>query len=303
MAVGLAAFGYAVITFAGGDSSSTAVATSAATTSAEPTTEARPNEERATEAPQVGPAPVPAEPTWEPLFGPYVVEIVDEFERSPDGFTQGLEWVDGRLLHSTGQRGESERQWIDLETGAVETSAPLDDSEFGEGITIVGDEIFQLTWTSERLLVSDATTLELLRTVPYQGEGWGICHDGDSVVTSDGSSTLSFRDPESFDVQRQVTVVDANDALVTQLNELECVGGQVLANIWQTDTIVAIDPATGAVDATIDASALRPASTLPTGDDADENVLNGIAAIPEDGTALLTGKRWPVIYEVRFVPS
>lgn len=220
--------------------------------------------------------------------------VLEVRPHDPTSFTQGFELAGGVLYEGTGMVGQSAMLATDPATGQarrrVELPAPL----FGEGITVVGDRIWQLTWTDGVAIERDRDTLAQRRQVPYDGEGWGLCHDGSRLVMSDGSDGLTFRDPVTFAVQGGVLVRKAG-AGVRDLNELECAGGAVYANVWRTDEILRIDPASGAVTAVIDASGLLPADER---DGAD--VLNGIAAIPGTEEFLLTGKYWPHTYRVAF---
>ncbi len=231
------------------------------------------------------------------LVGDYRVEIVATYPHDPEAYTQGLELHDGLLLESTGRFGESSRRWVRPETGEIIETEPLDDDVFGEGITVVDERIFQLTWTNNLVIIADATTLDDQSEMTYEGEGWGICHDGESLIMSNGSADLIFRDPVTFALRSTVEVAD-DGVPVDRLNELECRADQVLANIYGSDEIVVIEPQTGAVVATIDAHRLRPPD-LPI-DDLDF-ALNGIAHDPETGTLYLTGKLWPVLFEVRLI--
>lgn len=231
------------------------------------------------------------------LVGDYAVKIVATYPHDPEAYTQGLELHDGLLLESTGRFGRSSRRWVLPESGEIVDAEPLDDEEFGEGITMVDERIFQLTWTNNRAIIADGATLDDQSQVTYEGEGWGICHDGASLIMSNGSAELTVRDPETFAVRSTVLVMD-NGVPVDRLNELECRAGQVLANIYGSDEIVVIDPQTGAVAATIDARSLRP---LDLAIDDLDFALNGIAHDPGADTLYLTGKLWPVLYEVRLV--
>lgn len=227
----------------------------------------------------------------------FSLEVVASYPHDVDAFTQGLELDDdGSLLESTGLFGESDLRKVDLETGDVEqvVATPLD--YFAEGITKVGDEIVQITWQNNTAFYWDAATYELNRQVNYEGEGWGICFDGRRLIMTDGSSELIFRDPVTFDEVGRMPVT-SQGVMVDALNEIECVQGTVWANRWTSDQIVGIDPTTGRVVATVDASSIRYDS-----DDANE-VLNGIAWDEATDTFLLTGKRWPTIYRVTFVPA
>ncbi|GAA4541168.1 glutaminyl-peptide cyclotransferase [Pseudonocardia xishanensis] len=216
------------------------------------------------------------------------VEVLGTLPHDPHAFTQGLELADGVLYEGTGLVGASELRELDPATGAVRRAVPIPEGLFGEGITVVGSSIWQLTWQDGVALQWDRATLTLLRQVPVQGEGWGLCLDGARLVRSDGTDRLHFHDPRTFAETGSVTVSGE-----TALNELECVGGQVWANVWQTDRLVRIDPSTGAVTAEVDASGLLTAEQR-----ADADVLNGIAHVTGD-EYLLTGKRWPTTFRVR----
>ncbi len=231
------------------------------------------------------------------LQGNYVARVFAKFPHDPLAYTQGLEWHEGWLYESTGQYGASDRRRIDPATGEIDLLVPLADELFGEGLTIVDDEVLQLTWREGELQRSGVDDLETRTTQRYEGEGWGLCHDGDAFFMSDGSSTLTKRNTTTFEATSAFEVT-ANGEPVALLNELECVGDQVFANVYGLDQIVAIDPRSGIVVAVIDASSLRPAEL--SADDLDF-VLNGMAYQPEAGRWFLTGKYWPVLYEVEFV--
>jgi glutamine cyclotransferase len=237
-------------------------------------------------------APPPTAPVWD-------YQVVAEYPHDPTAYTQGLVRIDGTLYEGTGLEGESELRRVDLATGEVLQAHPIDEEQFGEGIVVLGDRIYQITWQSETAYVYDRETFELLNTFAYEGEGWGITTDGERLIMSDGSNHLTFRDPETFDVLGSVEVQDAG-LPVTNLNELEFVEGEVWANVWQTDWIVRIDPATGNVTGWIDLSGLLPRDD-PAAEDAE--VLNGIAYDPETGELLVTGKFWPTLFEIELVPA
>ena len=222
------------------------------------------------------------------------VEVVAEVPHDPTAFTQGLELVDGVLYEGTGLVGRSEVRATDPETGEVRARTALPGDMFGEGITVVGDRIWQLTWQHGVAIERDRESLAELRRVGYPGEGWGLCHDGGRLVMSDGSATLTFRDPASFEPVGTVEVTEGGEPLV-RLNELECVDGSVYANVWQTDRIVRIDPDSGAVVASADLSGL-----LSADERAATDVLNGIAHVPGTEEFLVTGKLWPTMFRVRF---
>lgn len=223
--------------------------------------------------------------------------VVHVYPHDREAFTQGLEVFEGQLLESTGLLGRSSIRRVDLESGAVLARAPLAEDVFGEGLARVGARVWQITWRNGRAFTWDVRALRVLSEMPYTGEGWGLCYDGKRLVMSDGSARLTFRDADSFAVLGEVTVRQSG-APVTELNELECVDGSVYANVWQQDRIVRIDPATGSVTATIDASGLlEPAERGGT------DVLNGIAWWPEHRRFLITGKLWPHVYEVELVSA
>ncbi len=260
------------------------------TTQNEPTTPT----EAATTSETTEPAPILDSAS---LTGELTVEILETVDHDTDAFTQGLELLpDGRLVESTGLRGASDRRIVDPATGAVLATAPVDPSWFAEGITLADDRLVQLTWTSGIAVASDPDTLEQIEQFRYDGEGWGLCWMDDRFVMSDGSSTLTFRDRD-FEIIDTVDVT-INGQPLDRINELECVGDRVWANVWQAQVIVGIDPSTGEVVARLDASPLQPDGLS----DADD-VLNGIAHDERDDTYWLTGKRWPVMHRVRIVPN
>ncbi|MTD56647.1 glutaminyl-peptide cyclotransferase [Amycolatopsis pithecellobii] len=224
------------------------------------------------------------------------VQVVATLPHDTSAFTEGLELADGLLYEGTGLSGRSEvRAGPPGATPTVRAALPA--PFFGEGITVVGTKLWQLTWQDGIAIERDARTLAELRRVGYQGEGWGLCHQQDRLVMSNGSDKLTFRDPVSFAPLGTVTVHAGNQTF-DQLNELECVGDTVYANVWQTDTILRIDPATGTVTGRIDASGL-----LTDAQRRQADVLNGIAAVPGTDEFLVTGKLWPVLFRVKFVPS
>ena len=227
------------------------------------------------------------------------VEIVAEYPHDDQAFTQGLLLHDGRLYESTGLVGRSSLRQVSLATGEVIRRRDIPPPYFAEGLALVGEELLQITYTSGELFRWDLSTFESTGSARYQGEGWGLCYDGTALWMSDGSTNLVKRDPDTFARLATVKVSD-NGAPVVRLNELECVDGAIYANIWLTDDIVRIDPATGRVTARIDASPLKQSLGMRLGTDA---VLNGIAYREEDQSFLVTGKLWPKLFAVRFVPA
>ncbi len=226
-------------------------------------------------------------------------QVLATHPHDPEAFTQGLLWSNGQVFESTGLRGQSVLRTVDLPTGEVVRETSALPQHFGEGLALVNDQLVWLTWQSETAGVYDRDTLEQTGSFTYAGEGWGLCHDGTRLVMSNGSNTLTFRHPETFEVLGSVRVYDVDGSPVNRLNELECVDDDVWANVWLTDRIVVIDPATGAVVAEADMGGII--SPHPTGTDGN-NVLNGIAYRPDTATFLITGKRWPTLFEVRFEP-
>ena len=213
-------------------------------------------------------------------------------------FTEGLELTaDGStLLEGTGRTGRSQLRELDPATGALRRAVDLPPAVFGEGVTVLPDRIWQLTWKDGVVYDRDPSTLAVRRGLPLEREGWGVCHDGPRLISSDGTPDLVVRDPTSFTPLATVPVRAAG-VPVDQLNELECTPQGVWANVWQTDHIVRIDPTTGRVTAVVDAAGL-----LPVADRAGADVLNGIAAVPGTDEFLLAGKLWPTTFRVRFVP-
>jgi glutamine cyclotransferase len=222
-------------------------------------------------------------------------EVLAEVPHDPSAYTQGLELHEGTLYEGTGLEGRSQLRVLDPATGEVQRAESLPGQLFGEGIAVAGDRIWQLTWQDGVVLEWDRATLTLRRQLPLDGEGWGLCNDGTRLVRSDGTDRLRFHDPVTFAETGSVTVTIDGEP-VTQLNELECVDGQVWANVWPSDVLVRIDPASGQVTAAVDAAGLLDPEQRANAD----AVLNGIAALGND-EYLLSGKLWPVSFRVRFV--
>jgi glutamine cyclotransferase len=227
------------------------------------------------------------------------VETVASYPHDPRAFTQGLVWQDGALYESTGLVGRSSLRQVELTSGRVLRQADLPPPLFGEGLAWARGELVQLTWQSGRALRWAPADFASRGEWKYDGEGWGLCFDGTALVQSDGSHRLFFRDPQTFAVTRTLAVTE-NGQPLGRLNELECVGDLIYANVWMTDRIVAIASLNGVVRASIDAGGLLSAGERAAiGQGA---ILNGIAHDPGDGTFLLTGKLWPKLFRVRFVP-
>ncbi|MFE7772946.1 glutaminyl-peptide cyclotransferase [Streptomyces sp. NPDC057445] len=223
------------------------------------------------------------------------VKVLEVLPHDRDAFTQGLEIAGGVLYESTGVVGKSTMRAGPLD-GSPGVRVPLPTPLFGEGVAVVGSTVWQLTWRNGIAVERDARTLAERRRVPYQGEGWGLCHQKGRgrLVMSDGSSRLTFRDPRTLAKTGEVSVT-ADGQPVTRLNELECVGDTVYANVWGSDRIMRIDPDSGAVTGRIDAEGL-----LSPREGARADVLNGIAAVPGTDQFLITGKWWPKMFRVLF---
>ncbi|HKF47403.1 MAG TPA: glutaminyl-peptide cyclotransferase [Terracidiphilus sp.] len=223
--------------------------------------------------------------------------IVQTYPHDPASFTQGLLFADGHLYESTGLKGESTLRMDDLATGRPLQELNVPSQYFAEGLAAWGSTLIQLTWKSHVAFVYDRFSFRLLRAVPYPWDGWGLTTDGKLLVSSDGSAKLRFLDPETLREVREVTVKDGGSA-VTQLNELEYVKGEIYANVWHTDLIARISPATGKVLGWIDLSGL-----LKPGEVSDhEAVLNGIAYDARHDRLFVTGKLWPKLFEIQVVP-
>ncbi len=242
-----------------------------------------------------GAAPAGSGPAAGPAPLALRVRVLSERPHQSDAYTQGLVWHEGRLYESTGGYGRSSLRRVDPETGEVERRVDLPASYFGEGLARVGGQLIQLTWRERTAFVWDLETFERVGSRGYAGDGWGLCYAAPHLVMSDGGERLAFLDPADFSPARTVTVTLAGRPL-PMLNELECAEGWIYANVYQTDTIVRIDPQSGEVVATIDASGLLARSARE-----GEQVLNGIAYDEGRETFYLTGKLWPKLFEVIFV--
>lgn len=222
----------------------------------------------------------------------YSLEVVKEYPHDTGAYTQGLFFNGGQLYESTGQYGESSFRLVDLGSGKVSRRLDFAAKYFAEGSVILGDNLYILTWTNKVAFVYDAGDLSYKQTYSYPREGWGLTTDGRDLIASDGSSRLYFLSPE-FKLQKSLTV-KLNGRPVKYLNELEWIDGKIWANVYTTDLIVIIDPATGNVDATVDCGGLLPGKLRTP----ETDVLNGIA-VSEDGKIYLTGKNWPRLYEIK----
>lgn len=219
-------------------------------------------------------------------------EVTATYPHDRAAYTQGLIWADGVLYESVGRYANSDVRRVDLATGAVQASTKLSTDKFGEGLALLGGKLYQLTWKEEVAYVYDAATLAPLDSFRYAGEGWGLATDGTDLWMSDGSDSLRLLDPASFAVKR-VVKVRLNGMPLVKINEMEWDGGTLLANVYETDQVVRIDPASGEVLKVYDFEGLYP--DRPP----EVDVLNGIAHSPVAGEYLITGKYWPTLYRVK----
>jgi len=225
-------------------------------------------------------------------------EVIKAYPHDPTAFTQGLVYVDGALYESTGLNGQSSVRQVKLETGEVLQKQAVDPAHFAEGLAEWNGKLIQLTWRSGIGFVYDRATLRLKGTFNFSGEGWGLTHDGNRLILSDGTANLRFLNPDSFREIGRVVVRDRGNP-VQDLNELEFIKGEVYANIWHSNRIARISPATGEVLGWIDLSGLIPKQLLPH----SEAVLNGIAYDSANDRLFVTGKLWPKLFEIRVKPS
>ncbi len=233
-----------------------------------------------------------------PAFAADTYQIVHTYPHDQNAYTQGLFYLDGHLYESTGLNGQSSLRVEDLESGRILELHDIPSKYFAEGVAPWGTTLIQLTWQSHVALVYDRSTLHFLRTLAYEGEGWGLTADDKEMILSDGTATLRFLDPTTFKALRRVTVTD-HGRPVTQLNELEFVHGEIYANIWHSDRIARIAPASGKVLGFIDLTGLLPATERSS----PEAVLNGIAYDAARDRLFVTGKLWPSLFEIRVIPE
>ena len=240
------------------------------------------NNSKTTEAPANGPAPK------------YGYQIVNMWPHDSNAFTQGLILMDGKLLESTGQEGFSSLRRVELESGKVLQKVDVPEPYFAEGMTQLNGKVYQLTWQHHLGFIYDAQTFNRLGQFNYQGEGWGLTTDGQSLILSDGSPNIRFIDPANFRVTKTINVTDQNRP-IRELNELEYVKGEIYANVWHDNRIATIDPQSGRVNSWIDLTGLMPESEQLD----PEAVLNGIAYDQASDKLIVTGKLWPRVYEIK----
>ena len=223
--------------------------------------------------------------------------IVATYPHDTSYYTEGFQLYKNNLFESTGNYGVSKLVQIDLKTGKPVKVLSLNEKYFGEGLTVLNDTIYQMTYKEKTGFVYDMN-FKLIRTFTYDTEGWGMTTDGKSLIMSDGSSNLYYRDPKNFSTQKIVSVTD-NNGPIANVNELELVDGYIYANVWNTDNIIKIDPSNGHVVGKMDFTGLLEKAGKPGPDYNVGNVLNGIAYDPTKKTLLITGKMWPLIFEVK----
>jgi glutaminyl-peptide cyclotransferase len=223
--------------------------------------------------------------------------VVNTYPHDRGAFTEGLLFANGYLYESTGLYGRSSLRRVDLQTGGVMREVELPNQLFGEGLALFDGKLYQLTWKNHIGFIYDLKTFQVQRQFAYPFEGWGLTTDGSSLIASDGSDQIRFIDPATLTVQRSIAVRENGNA-VTNVNELEYVKGQIYANVWQTDRVLRIDPATGQVLHDYNLSGLLTAEdrTMPT------DVLNGIAYDPDGDHLYVTGKLWPKLFEIKLYP-
>jgi glutamine cyclotransferase len=221
-------------------------------------------------------------------------EVVNSYPHDSTSFTQGLLWRDGGFYESTGMYGESKLRRLEFPSGKVLKEVSLGDDLFGEGLALVDTRLIQLTWTTHRGFTYDIQSFKKLEEFRYDTEGWGLTYDGTNLILSDGSSDLFYLDPHSFKVTKKLPVT-MNGQPITELNELEFIEGEIWSNVWQTDLILRIDPATGRVTSFLKMNDLL----APADRTGREDVLNGIAYDADKKRIFVTGKRWPRIFEIK----
>jgi glutamine cyclotransferase len=232
----------------------------------------------------------------------YSIQVVATYPHDPKAFTQGLVYHNGFIYEGTGgkpARGDdfsSSLRKVELHSGKVVQKFDVPPTFFGEGITIIGDKVYQLTWQEGTGFIYNLDDFKLLREVKYSGDGWGLTNDGTNLIMSDGTHVIRFLNPEDFTTKRTITVTDEKGRPLMEINELEFVKGEIWANVWQTPWIVRIDPATGKLLGRIDLSSIAEdvAKKNRTAD-----VLNGIAHDPATDRIFVTGKNWPSLYEIK----
>lgn len=231
----------------------------------------------------------------------YTYKVISKLPHDTSAYVEGLEYHDGFFYEGTGEKGQSDLRKVNMQTGKVLQRAKLDTALFGEGITVIGNKILQLTWMDKKAFVYDKDTFKQLDELQYNREGWGLVFDGQKILASDGSNTIYFLDKNSYQQIGSIYVYDDKGS-VDSLNELEYIDGKIYANVYQTNTIVIINPENGAVEGKIDLTGLFPVMQYFKTDDArGNNVLNGIAYDKIGKRLFVAGKKWPYIFEIKVI--
>lgn len=234
-------------------------------------------------------------------------DVVKSYPHDPKAFTQGLVFRDGFLYESTGQEGESTLRKVEIETGKVLQKYDLPDEVFAEGIAIMGDKVYQLSWRDRMAWVYNLSDFKLLREIRYNDDGWGLTNDATNLYATNGTHVIKVLNPETFDVVRTIVVNDENGRPLMKLNELEMIHGEIWANRWHSEEIgkpnhiARIDPATGALKGWIDLSGISPDDQRT--EEQSENTLNGIAYDEANDRIFVTGKLWKRLYEIKLKPK
>jgi len=222
--------------------------------------------------------------------------VLNVYPHDTSSFTEGLLLHNGILLESTGNKGRSKLLEVDLKTGKIKKSIKLSDEYFGEGITVLNNKIYQLTYQEHKVFVYDMNFKKLAQEFEWPYEGWGMTTDGKSLLINTGGSNIYFVNPESFKIERTLGVSN-NNGYVSNINEMEWVEGAIYANIWQTNEIIKINAQTGLVEAKADFTDILKKSNVP---DSSSEAFNGIAYNPSSKTFYVTGKWWPALFEIKF---
>jgi len=229
----------------------------------------------------------------------YTYEVINTYPHDPTAYTQGLEFHQGVLYESTGKRGASTVRKVDFQTGEILQKVDLDPSEFGEGITLMGDKLYMLTWQSGKGHVFKADNLEKIKSFPYgqSREGWGLCNDGEKIFKSDGTEKIWLLDPETLEERGHIEIA-TNKSIFNMANELEYVNGKIYSNVYQKESMMIIDASSGAIEGVVNFGGLKErVNKGPQWDDTN-SVLNGVAYHPERKSFFVTGKNWDKLFEV-----
>ncbi len=252
-------------------------------------------------APQSTPRPTQKTPAKNSAVPVYGYEIVKEYKHDRKAFTQGLIFQNNFLYESTGERGHSTLRKVDLESGKVLQKHKVADEYFAEGMTILNEKVYQLTWQSGIAFVYDQKDFKLIKEFRYNGDGWGLTHDGTNLIMSDGTHVIRFIDPETFNTVRTVIVMDEKGQPLMRINELEYVKGEIWANIWQSESIgkpnhiARINPKDGKLLGWINLDNISPKDSKKS----YENSLNGIAYDKKGDRIFVTGKNWKKLFEIK----